>query len=471
MSQLPEGWAGCKLKTAVDKIVGGGTPSKSIPSYFGGTIPWMTVKDMNKLFLTDTIDHITDDAVKNSSTNVIPAGTPIIATRMSLGKIVRASFDSAINQDLKALFVNKHINQYYFEHWYRSQSIKIESLGTGTTVKGIRLEVLHELDFPLAPLAEQTRIVTKLDEVLAQVDTIKARLDGIPAILKRFRQSVLAAAVSGKLTEEWRGSPSTSFNQPPITIGNESNDAPKTWTWTKLLDLAKLESGHTPRKSKLEYWDAGDVYWICLQDIRAAHGKIIEDTKFKPTMKGIENSSARLLPKGTVCFSRDISVGYTTIMGKEMSTTQHFANWICGEQLFNKYLMFALMAAKRHLTDNGQGTTVKTIYMPALKEFYLLTPPIDEQKEIVRLVDQYFAFADTIEAQMKKAQMRVDKLTQAILAKAFRGELTADWRAANPDLISGDNSGAALLARIMAERATASGKKGKHGTSKARAMA
>ncbi len=81
-------------------------------------------------------------------------------------------------------------------------------------------------------------------------------------------------------------------------------------------------------------------------------------------------------------------------------------------------------------------------------------PSIETQTEIVRRVEQLFAYADTIEQQTKAAKERVDKLTQAILAKAFRGELTADWRAANPDLISGDNSAAALLARIQAERAT-----------------
>ncbi|BBM01955.1 restriction endonuclease subunit S [Microbulbifer sp. GL-2] len=104
-------------------------------------------------------------------------------------------------------------------------------------------------------------------------------------------------------------------------------------------------------------------------------------TKELTYAKGIENSSARLLPKGTVCFSRDISVGFTTIMGKEMSTTQHFANWICRNRLNNKYLMYALMAAKEHITISGQGTTVKTIYMPALKEFRILTPPYREQKK------------------------------------------------------------------------------------------
>lgn len=342
-------------------------------------------------------------------------------------------------------------NSDFLKYFFRSQSFRdilcSDVSGVGGSLTRAKPKLVEEYEVPVAPLAEQTRIVEKLDEVLAQVDTIKARLDGIPAILKRFRQSVLAAAVSGRLTEEWRGTDPTDFNQSPITVGKESINSPDTWAWTKLLDLAKLESGHTPRKTVSEYWENGDVYWICLQDIRAAHGKIIEDTKFKPTMKGIENSSARLLPKGTVCFSRDISVGFTTIMGKEMSTTQHFANWICGKQLFNKYLMFALMAAKRHLTDTGQGTTVKTIYMPALKDFYLLTPPIEEQKEIVRLVDQYFAFADTIEAQVKKAQARVDKLTQSILAKAFRGELVAQ----DP----GDEPADKLLERIAAARAEA----------------
>jgi type I restriction enzyme S subunit len=120
--------------------------------------------------------------------------------------------------------------------------------------------------------------------------------------------------------------------------------------------------------------------------------------------------------------------------------------------------MFALMAAREHLLISGQGTTVKTIYMPALKEFRLLTPPLKEQSEIVRRLDQLFTYADQIEQRVKDAQSRVNNLTQSILARAFRGELTADWRAQNPKLISGENSAEALLAKIQAERIAASSK-------------
>ena len=94
-----------------------------------------------------------------------------------------------------------------------------------------------------------------------------------------------------------------------------------------------------------------------------------------------------------------------------------------------------------------------------MRTFQCKLPHKEEQNEIVRRVEQLFAYAGTLEQQAKAANERVNNLTQAILAKAFRGELTADWRAANPELISGDNSATALLARIQAERAAAKPRK------------
>lgn len=433
MSQLPKGWVGCKLKDAVDKIVGGGTPSKSVPSYFEGNIPWMTVKDMNKLFLTDTIDHITEEAIKNSSTNVIPAGTPIIATRMSLGKIVRASFDSAINQDLKALFVNKHINQYYFEHWYRSQSIKIESLGTGTTVKGIRLEVLNELDFPLAPLAEQTRIVEKLDEVLAQVDTIKARLDGIPAILKRFRQSVLAAAVSGKLT------------------GGSNSD----WVGCHLSDVSSFQNGYAFKSGWFS--DEGDYQVIKLGNVKDDFLKLdaapaylssklgLEHIKFKPEIGDI------LLSMTGTKFKRDY--GFCCMVDRELPI---LINQRVGRIMPNRdkispdflhlFLRSEVFRNQFFAGETG-GVNQGNVGSKHIMATQLSVPDLVLQIEIAKKARLLFAFADTIEAQVKKAQARVDKLTQSILAKAFRGELVPQ----DPN----DEPADKLLERIAAARAEA----------------
>ncbi len=343
---------------------------------------------------------------------------------------------------LDGVAINKFIFYYLNQFDYQGY------VNGGTRLKLTQAN-MREIPVPLPPLAEQTRIAAKLDELLAQVDTLKARIDGIPALLKRFRQSVLAAAVSGRLTEEWRGSGAGSpLSQPPLVFfERDQGVAPEGWRWDKLVSLAELESGHTPRKSVPAYWENGDVPWISLQDIRAADGKEIFETKYMPTMLGIENSSARLLPKGTVCFSRDISVGFVTIMGRSMATTQHFANWVCKGELLPKYLMYSFMAGRDHLLQSGQGSTVKTIYMPALKELRLLLPPLEEQTEIVRRVEQLFAFADQLEAKVSEAKTRIDRLTQSILAKAFRGELVPQDPADEPASV--------LLARIQAQRAAA----------------
>lgn len=110
------------------------------------------------------------------------------------------------------------------------------------------------------------------------------------------------------------------------------------------------------------------------------------------------------------------------------------------------------MAAKDHLLISGQGTTVKTIYMPALKKMRILIPSVKEQTEIVRRVEEIFSYAEAIESKANAALRRVNSLTQSILAKAFRGELTEQWRKDNPELIGGENSAEALLKKILAER-------------------
>lgn len=440
MSELPKGWVGVPLNKIVDKIVGGGTPSKSVPSYYQGNIPWMTVKDMNKLYLTDTVDHITQEAVENSSTNIIPAGTPIIATRMSLGKIVRASFDSAINQDLKALFVNRELNDYYFEYWYRSQGMKIQSLGTGTTVKGVRLEVINALEFPLAPLAEQKRIVAKLDEVLAQVDTIKARLDRIPAILKRFRQSVLAAAVSGKLTEEWRQL--NQYQSSPPKIGKEKYKTDLFDSTFKSLPELPAEWLVVPAAHILEYITSGSRGWADYYSSSGALFLRMSNVRYDTTKLDLSDLQYVNLPenvegKRSLVKENDLVISITADVGRvaridrvieEAYVNQHLALVRPTSHINSEFLAKCIASANigiKQVQALKRGATKAGLGLDDIRSMAIPLPPKEEQTEIVRLVDQYFAFADTIEAQVKKAQARVDNLTQSILAKAFRGELVA----------------------------------------------
>ncbi|MDY4373151.1 restriction endonuclease subunit S [Pectobacterium carotovorum] len=440
--KLLEDWVKTNLDEILLSIVGGGTPSKAKSEYYQGVIPWMSVKDMNKHTLTDTVDHITPEAVKNSSTNIITAGTPIIATRMSLGKIVTASFDSAINQDLKALFLSSGIDRNFFLHWYRSQAQLIESLGTGTTVKGIRLEILKALTIFLPSLAEQKIIAEKLDTLLAQVDSTKTRLEKIPKILKRFRQAVLVAAVNGKLSSESRELQEYSIGSLCVS----SFDGPfgsklKTSDYTKSgVRVVRLENiGHLEFKKDKETFISSDKY----KELRS-NTLLENDLLFSSFVD--EDVRVCLVPKSNEIF---------------INKADCFCLRTNSDLVSPHYLAFILAskASYEQIKNRVQGITRPRINLGTLRSLEFEIPPLSEQHEIVRRVEQLFAYVDTVEKQVNTALSRVNNLTQSILAKAFRGELTGQWREENPDLISGENSAAALLEKIKAERAASVGKK------------
>ncbi|MEX1213720.1 restriction endonuclease subunit S [Saccharospirillum sp.] len=476
---IPQQWVSVPLNEVIQRIVGGGTPSKAKPEYYRGEIPWMSVKDMNKHVLLDTVDHISQEAVDNSSTNVIPAGTPIIATRMSLGKIVVANFDSAINQDLKALFLPSNLNRNYLIYWYRSIARTIEQMGTGTTVKGIRLEALKELDFSLPPLAEQKGIADKLDILLAQVENTKARLERIPQILKRFRQSVLAAAVSGRLTEEWR----EQTCPPQVDLQKITdllfNDGITTGNFGKKLDRApKYSDGELELAIKhIEGWPfvrvgeicacivpnrdkpksfSGGYHWLLTPNFNEQSIYInYRDVELGLSEKEVKDYKAKVIPEGNVVMTCVGRLGLSAVIEEPSVINQQLHAFIVNKNILSEYLSFCIRANRRFYESRSTSTTVNYLNKLACNSLPIPLPTISEQTEIVRQVDQLFAYADRIEQQVNNALARVNNLTQSILAKAFRGELTEQWRKDNPDLISGENSAEALLERIKAERAEA----------------
>jgi len=201
---LPSGWAETTLGSALISVIGGGTPSRKVPAYFGGQIPWFTVKDMKALKPNDAEEHITEAAIADSATNLIPANTLIVATRIALGKAIRPTVACAINQDLKALVLGTGIDSDFLLYWIGANQRVIQDLASGTTVSGIRLEGLHGLPLLLPPAAEQTRIVAKIEELLSDLDAGVAELKAAQKKLAQYRQSLLKAAVEGALTAQWR---------------------------------------------------------------------------------------------------------------------------------------------------------------------------------------------------------------------------------------------------------------------------
>lgn len=217
-----------------------------------------------------------------------------------------------------------------------------------------------------------------------------------------------------------------------LSVGDPAIRLPVGWSWALLTDIAALGTGHTPSRKHPEYW-GDDVPWLGIRDAGAHHGRIINATTQNITYLGLANSSARLLPKGTVCLSRTASVGYVVKMGRDMATSQDFVTWSCGEALDPDYLMQALIAEGEDIRRFGEGSTHTTIYFPEVKAFHLALPPLPEQRRIVAKIDSLTGKSKRAREHLDHIPRLVEKYKQAVLAAAFRGNLTREWRFQNRD--------------------------------------
>ncbi|EOW9409202.1 restriction endonuclease subunit S [Vibrio cholerae] len=434
MSQLPSSWRETPIET-VTEVVSGGTPSSKHPEYYTedhkGSIAWVTPADLSgykEKYISHGRRSITKSGYDSCSAKLMPKGTVLFSSRAPIGYTVIAANEISTNQGFKSFVPVVGVNETYLYYYLRSIKHLAESLATGTTFKELSGKVAKTLPFPLAPLAEQTRIVEKLDEVLAQVDTIKARLDGIPAILKRFRQSVLAAAVSGRLTEEWRGSRDYIQYGLQLAKRDQSLDIPENWKPQKLEDSCGIVSGNAFKSKDL--LDSGDVPVVKISNVQ--YGKFeVKNQQFLPS-SFLDGHKKYLIVEDDLlmALTRPITNGTLKVCRYPVNQTDGLLNQrVCKFEFKNNEeknffeLLFQSSYFKEQVEDNLSETLQPNLSPKDLKRLLVFIPELDEQKEIVRLVDQYFAFADTIEAQVKKVQARVDKLTQSILAKAFRGEL------------------------------------------------
>lgn len=350
----------------------------------------------------------------------------------------------------------------------------------------INQKKLASFNISLPPLAEQKVIAEKLDTLLAQVDSAKTRLEQIPQILKRFRQSVLAAAVSGKLTEEWREkniqNPANIYLASIVENRNKLKKQKKlkpsfgeykaltplfnlgleNWAWVSFNQICAdnknaLKAG--PFGSALKKSDCVESGCKVYGQEQVIAGNESLNTYFISEEKFKQLDSCAVAPK-------DILISLVGTIGKVLILSEKSSPGIINPRLVKislqhdidrKYIKYYLDSPIAHGFFKGfsHGGTMDILNLGILKELPIPFPPLEEQTEIVRRVEQLFAFADTVEKQVQDALLRVNNLTQSILAKAFRGELTEQWRAENPDLISGENSAEVLLAKIKAERETA----------------
>ena len=185
-----------------------------------------------------------------------------------------------------------------------------------------------------------------------------------------------------------------------------------------LVQIARLESGHTPSRNRPDWWN-GDVAWIGLVDARAHNNSCILETIQHTNDEGLANSAARLLPAGTVCFSRTASVGYVVIMGRSMATSQDFVNWVPTKAISSKWLQLVMIAERPAIPRFSKGAIHQTIYYPAWLSMHVVLPPLAEQHRIVAKVDTLMALCDRLEAALAATDTTRARLLDALLHEAL----------------------------------------------------
>jgi type I restriction enzyme S subunit len=430
---LSEGWLHTKFTEVLD-IQGGTQPPKSqfIHAPEEGYIRLLQIRDFGAKPVPTYIPD-TSKLKKCEKSDLL-----IGRYGASLGRIC-SGMEGAYNVALAKVISGKYLHKAFLKGYLESELFQQPlALLSRSAQNGFNKDDLATFDFALPPLAEQKIIADKLDTLLAQVETTKARLDRIPKILKSFRESVLAAAVSGRLTEVWRAKNDLSTDE---------------WVATNIGALAQVATGKTPKRTNSDYWDGGDISWLT----SAATGS---EFTFKAdqyvTEKAVKECTLKIFPSGTLLlamYGEGKTRGQVTEIRLEATCNQACAAILVDETIVNKaFIKLRLQENYEETRKAAVGGAQPNLNLNKVREIPVHLPSKLEQTEIVRRVEELFAFADAIEQKTNVALERVNNLTQSILAKAFRGELTADWRAANPELISGENSTEALLAKIQAER-------------------
>ncbi|WP_228300290.1 restriction endonuclease subunit S [Acinetobacter junii] len=448
LDNLPVEWlcvngSDCVFDPKSDIVDGPFGSNLKSSEYTTSGIPVLRIQNIKRYnFVDKNIQFVSDEKAEMLSRHSFQSGDIVITklgNPIALACIVPPKFEKGIIvADLVRMRPASYISTKYMMYYLNSKYVidQVNVLIKGTTRPRINLSVIRDLKVVLPSLAEQQEIVRQLDVMLAQVEQIKARLDAIPAILKKFRQSVLADAVSGKLTEEWRGTSDLS-----------------NWQNKTLGDISVVKTGKTPSRKESRYWKDASIPWLT----SSATGNNFTDhaDEFISEIASKE-CNLKPFPKGTLLlamYGEGKTRGQVTELLIDATCNQACAAILVNNEIAHKsFVKIRLLENYENIRKAASGGNQPNLNLNKVREIDIALPPLEEQSEIVQIVKKLFVYADKIEETVQSAQKRVNLLTQSILAKAFSGELTAEWRQQHQELITGLNSAESLLAKIQAEQ-------------------
>ena len=406
--KLPENWCWTNWGECGEFVAGSGFKNE----YQGFTnydIPFYKVSSLKTAnetgYLCDNTNTVDETVRKKLKAALIPANSLLFAKIGEAIRLNRRAINTVpccVDNNMMA-FIPIICQLKYAFYW--SKGIDLYDFTNATTVPAIRKTDLEKISFPLAPLAEQQRIVDRIESLFAKLDEAKEKAQAVVDSFETRKAAILHKAFTGELTKKWRKSANTR------------------WVYKKIKDCCKLGSGGTPSRKVPDFYK-GDIPWIKTGEIE---WNDIYDTEEKITQSAIDNSSARCYKPGVVLvamYGMGVTRGKASILRVQAATNQ--AVCVLEPQsalLYNRYLLYYFMRNYWDIREKAVGGNQLNLSLTIIKELNIEIPPIDEQMEIVQILDDLFAKEQQTKEAAEKVLDQIELMKKSILARAFRGEL------------------------------------------------
>lgn len=425
---IPESWKWVRLGN-IGSWSSGATPSRTHPEYYGGNIPWLKTGDLNDGYVIDIPESITESALENSSVRLNPTGSVLMAMYgATIGKLGILQIEATTNQACCACIPYNGIYNLYLFYYLLSSRHRFTKMGEGGAQPNISKQKIIGSLFPLPPLAEQKRIVAKIEKLLPYVDRYEKAWSKLEDFNKRFpgdmQKSVLQMAIQGKLVEQRpeEGTGEELYRQiqaekqslikegkikkekplPEITDDEIPFDIPDSWKWVRFSEIAIFENGDRSKKYPVEsdYVNFGIPFFgakdICGKYLSFEKVRYISREKFD------ELGNGKLSDMDFICLLRG-SVGKCAIF---QANEKHKTGFICAQMVIIRCLVkslcdyiFCFLSTPlyaKSIESKVTGTAVRQIPAKELGQLLIPLPPLAEQKRIVQKLDEILPLCEKL---------------------------------------------------------------------------
>ncbi len=397
---IPEKWKWLSIDELANVVRGGSPrPINDFLTDDDDGINWIKIGDAERGIprITHCAQKITREGVSKS--RFVPKGSLLLTNSMSYGHPYILDVDGCIHDGWLAFsnfdqFAHRDYLYYFFLSSYCQTMFA--SKVSGSVVKNLNIQKVKSVLIPIPPLDEQHRIVAKLKTTLEIIDKAeKAYSELVGSLSERFRSLCLERAIKGELVPQLVEEPAV--EQIGEVLENAHFTIPEKWKWVQLKSIGTIIGGGTPKTNNDSYWSNGSINWFTPADLGETQGDYATESRRKITPKGLQESSAKLMPPGSILFSSRAPIGHIAISTTECCTNQGCKSFVPNNDMIStEWAYYAIHALTDEIKSRASGTTFKEISGKEMGKTWIPLPPLEEQRRIVEKLNALFKDLDRL---------------------------------------------------------------------------